>query len=223
MDRRKFIKHSVAVAATALLAKTAFAGELVTGAEIDRPSDETLKSMKMKIVVLTGSPRRDGNTNYLADRFIAGAQENGHEVFRFDCAGHKVAGCMACNRCGMDGDCVLKDDFGTVRPHLIEADMVVFVTPMYYFGFSSQLKSVIDRFYAINGRIKGAPKKTAFLMAYADTAESEAQPMLLHYQTLAQYLGWKDMGTVVAPGVWTAGAVKNTPYGDEAYRLGKSV
>lgn len=223
MDRRKFIKHSVAVAATALLAKTASAGELVTGAEINRLSDETLKSKKMKIVVLTGSPRRDGNTNYLADRFIAGAQENGHEVFRFDCAGHKVAGCMAYNRCGMDGDCVLKDDFGTVRPHLIEADMVVFVTPMYYFGFSSQLKSVIDRFYAINGRIKGAPKKTALLMAYADMAEIEAQPILLHYRTLARYLGWEDIGTVVAPGVWTAGAVKNTRYGDEAYRLGKSV
>lgn len=223
MDRRKFIKHSVAAAATALLAKTAAAGELVTGAEIDRPSAETLKSKKMKIVVLTGSPRRDGNTNYLADRFIAGAQENRHTVFRFDCARHKVANCMACNRCGMDGDCVLKDDFGTVRPHLIEADMVVFVTPMYYFGFSAQLKSVIDRFYAINGRIKGAPKKTAFLMAYANTAESEAQPMLLHYRTLAQYLGWEDMGTVVAPGVWTAGAVKNTRYRDEAYRLGKSV
>lgn len=46
----------------------------------------------MKIVVLTGSPRRNGNTNYLADRFIAGAQEKGHEVFRFDCAAHKVNG-----------------------------------------------------------------------------------------------------------------------------------
>lgn len=213
----------MAAAATALLAKTASAGELVTGAEIDRSSGETSQSKKMKIVVLTGSPRRDGNTNFLAGRFIAGAQENGHSVLRFDCAAHKVAGCMGCNHCGMDGDCVLKDDFGTVRPHLVEADMVVFVTPMYYFGFSAQLKSVIDRFYAINGRIKGAPKKTAFLMAYADTAENEAQPMLLHYRTLARYLGWEDRGTVVALGVWTAGAVKNTHYGDEAYRLGKSV
>lgn len=221
MDRRKFIKHSVAVTATALLTKMVSAGELAPVP--DRPSGETLKSRKMNIVVLTGSPRRNGNTNYLAERFIAGAKENGHEVFRFDCAQHKIDGCMACNHCGMDGDCVLKDDFGLVRPRLINADMVVFVTPMYYFGFSAQLKSVIDRFYAINGSIKGAPKKTAFLMAYADTAESEAQPMLLHYRTLARYLGWKDCGTVVAPGVWTAGSVKNTRYGDDAYRLGKSV
>lgn len=177
----------------------------------------------MKIVVLTGSPRRNGNTNYLADRFIAGAQEKGHEMFRFDCAAHKVNGCRACNHCGMDGDCVLKDDFSIVRPYLLEADMVVFVTPMYYFGFSAQIKSVIDRFYAINGRIKGAPKKTAFLMAYANSAYKDAEAMRVHYSTLADYLGWKDMGMVIAPGVWTAGSIKNTSYGDEAYQLGKSL
>lgn len=212
MDRRDFLKYSASAAAGVLLTPLAQAGELFTKNED-----------KMKIVVLTGSPRRNGNTNYLADRFIAGAQEKGHTVFRFDCAAHKVAGCMACNRCGMDGDCVLKDDFDQVRPRLIEADMVVFVTPMYYFGFSAQLKNVIDRFYAINGRIKGAPKKTAFLMAYANTSKKDAETMLLHYRTLADYLGWEDMGTVVAPGVWTAGSIRNTRYGDDAYKLGKNL
>lgn len=212
MDRRNFLKHSVSTVATVLLSPVASAEELFI-------KDER----KMKIVVLTGSPRRNGNTNYLADRFIAGAQEKGHEVFRFDCAAHKVNGCMACNRCGMDGDCVLKDDFSIVRPHLIEADMVVFVTPMYYFGFSAQIKSVIDRFYAINGRIKGAPKKTAFLMAYANTGEKDAEAMRVHYQILADYLGWTDMGSVIAPGVWTAGTIRNTKYGDEAYLLGRNL
>lgn len=212
MDRRNFLKHSVSTVATVLLSPVASAEELFI-------KDER----KMKIVVLIGSPRRNGNTNYLADRFIAGAQEKGHEVFRFDCAAHKVNGCIACNRCGMDGDCVLKDDFSIVRPHLIEADMVVFVTPMYYFGFSAQIKSVIDRFYAINGRIKGAPKKTAFLMAYANTGEKDAEAMRVHYQILADYLGWTDMGSVIAPGVWTAGSIRNTKYGDEAYRLGRNL
>ena len=204
MDRRDFLKCSASVAVTVLLSSVTTADEL-------------------KIVVLTGSPRRNGNTNYLADRFIAGAQEKGHEVFRFDCAAHKVNGCMACNRCGMDGDCVLKDDFSIVRPHLQEADMVVFVTPMYYFGFSAQIKSVIDRFYAINGRIKGAPKKTAFLMAYANSAYKDAEAMRVHYAILADYLGWRDMGSVIAPGVWTAGSIRNTTYGEEAYQLGKSL
>ena len=221
MDRRRFLKRSVAMSVAALLGDTASAAWPVSGSEM--PADKNLNLKTMRIVVLTGSPRRNGNTNYLAERFIAGAEENGHRVFRFDCARHEISGCTACNHCGMDGECILKDDFAVVRPHLIEADMVVFVTPMYYFGFSAQLKSVIDRFYAINGRIKGSPKKTAFLMAYADTAEGEAQAMLLHYRTLAKYLGWEDTGTVVVPGVWTAGSVRSTRYGEDAYLLGKSV
>lgn len=95
--------------------------------------------------------------------------------------------------------------------------------PMYYFGFSAQIKSVIDRFYAINGRIKGAPKKTAFLMAYANSAYKDAEAMRVHYATLANSLGWRDMGSVIAPGVWTAGSIRNTTYGDETYQLGKSL
>lgn len=84
----------------------------------------------MKIVVLTGSPRRNGNTNHLAGQFIKGAEEAGHEVYHFDCAQHKVSSCIACNRCGMNGQCIFNDDFGQLRPHLVTADMVVFATPM---------------------------------------------------------------------------------------------
>jgi multimeric flavodoxin WrbA len=177
----------------------------------------------MKIVVLTGSPRKNGNSAYLAELFIKGAKESGHNVFRFDAAFQTVEGCTACNHCGMDGPCVLKDDFETVRPHIVAADMVVFVSPMYYFGFSAQLKKVIDRFYAINEQIKGKRKKTAFMMTYANTAAKEAQPMLMHCRTLAEYLGWTDVGTMVASGVWTAGSIRNTNYGEKAYQLGKNL
>ena len=118
---------------------------------------------------------------------------------------------------------LFNDDFQELRPHLIEADMVVFATPMYYFSISAQMKRVIDRFYAINGQIKGARKKAAFLMTYADTAKKEAEPMLVHYHTLMDYLGWTSVGEVVASGVWTAGSVRNTDYPQQAYQLGKSL
>ena len=117
----------------------------------------------------------------------------------------------------------MQDDFSELRPHLLEADMVVFVTPMYYFGFSSQLKAVIDRFYAVNGRIKGASKQSVFLMAYANTDPKEAKPMISHYKTLLNYLGWKDRGMVIAPGMWPTGAVQNTKYSRQAYEFGKSL
>lgn len=213
MDRRKFIKTVGAAAGATLLsgAGIAKAAELL--------NDKTDK--KMKIVVLTGSPRRNGNTNHLAGQFIKGAEEAGHEVYCFDCAQRKVSPCIACNRCGMNGQCIFNDDFEQLRPHLVAADMVVFATPMYYFGFSSQLKAVIDRFYALNGQIKGNVKQSALLMAYADTAPEEAEPMLSHYHTLLRYLGWKDSGTVVAAGMWPAGAVNGTEYSRQAYELGR--
>lgn len=212
MDRREFIKTVGAAAGASLLsgAGIAKAAELL--------NDKTNK--KMKIVVLTGSPRRNGNTNHLAGQFIEGAEEAGHEVYRFDCAQRKVSSCIACNRCGMNGQCIFSDDFEELRPHLVAADMVVFATPMYYFGFSSQLKAVIDRFYALNGQFKGSEKRSALLMAYADTAAEEAEPMLSHYHMLLRYLGWKDCGMVVAAGMWPAGTVNDTEYSRQAYELG---
>ena len=161
MDRRKFIKTAGLAAGATLL----------SGIGLAEVTTEKTKSMK--IVVLTGSPRLNGNTNHMASQFIKGAEEAGHDVYRFDCTRHKVAGCIGCNACGMNGDCFMQDDFSELRPHLLEADMVVFV----YFGFSSQLKAVIDRFYAINGRIKGAAKQAAFIMAYADRGGTDGVPL----------------------------------------------
>lgn len=106
--------------------------------------------------------------------------------------------------------------------HIIDADMVVFATPMYYFGFSAQLKSVIDRFYAVNGQIH-RPKKAALLMTYANTAASEAEPIKMHYNVLLNYLGWTDAGQIIVPGVWPVGAVNQTDYPRQAYELGKNL
>ena len=217
MERRDFLKKSVLTTLG-----TALAGTGLVQAFNHLNGNES-KTDKMKIVVLTGSPRKNGNSTYLAEQFIKGAEEKGHEVFRFDCAFKQVEPCRACNRCGMDGPCIFNDDFQELRPRLIEADMVVFATPMYYFSISAQMKRVIDRFYAINGQIKGAHKKAAFLMTYADTARKEAEPMLVHYHTLMDYLGWTSVGEVVAAGVWTAGSVRNTDYPQQAYRLGRSL
>ena len=177
MKRRDFIKKSVFAVGSTLLAGGAIKSLAAMSIDDEVSESNESKQDKMKIVVLTGSPRRNGNSAYLADRFIEGAKEKGHEIYRFDCAFKQVEPCRACNRCGMDGPCIFNDDFSELRPHLIEADMVVFATPMYYFGISAQMKRVIDRFYAINGKIKGHYKKAAYLMTYANTAKSDAEPM----------------------------------------------
>ena len=227
MDRRKFLQHLASAAAAGIVltscSNTSNAQTPDSAGNDSKPESAKGSTKKMKIVVLTGSPRKNSNTNYMAERFIAGATEAGHEVFKFDCARSDVSGCIGCNHCNMNGPCIYDDDFSKLRPKLIEADLVAFVSPMYYFGFSSQIKRVIDRFYAINGQIKGASKKAVFMMAYADTSKSEAEAMTVHYKALVKYLGWKDVGMVIAPGVWTAGSIKNTKYGEDAYKLGKSI
>lgn len=176
----------------------------------------------MKILIITGSPRKNGNSNTLVDNFIKGAEEAGHNIVRFDSAFKKVHPCVACNKCGINGQCVFKDDFEFVKENIVDADIVVFATPMYYFGISAQLKAVIDRFYAINGQIH-VPKKSVLIMTYADTSSREAQPIVSHYEALLRYLGWTEAGKIIAPGVWTEGDVNQTQYPKQAYELGKKI
>ena len=218
MNRRDFIRN-MAITVAGISAAGILGG--ATEAEAATGTSQRRKG-KMKILVLTGSPRKNGNSATLANHFIKGAKEAGHSVERFDAAFKKVHPCIACNSCGMDGPCVFKDDFEFVRKHIIDADCVVFATPMYYFGISSQLKAVIDRFYAINGQIH-VPKKAVLLMTYANSAASEAVPIKSHYEVLLKYLGWMDAGQVIAPGVWPVGAVNRTEYPERAYQLGKGL
>ena len=217
MNRREFIKN-MAIAAGGVAGAAILGGSVLTAAETSSGKGKK----KMKILVITGSPRKNGNSATLADHFIKGAKEAGHEVVRFDAAFKKVHPCIACNSCGMNGPCVFKDDFEFVREHIVNADSVVFATPMYYFGISAQLKAVIDRFYAINGSIH-VPKKAVLLMTYANTAASEAVPIKSHYEVLLKYLGWTDAGQIIAPGVWPVGAIRRTDFPEQAYRLGKSI
>ncbi len=219
MNRREFLKTSLAV--TAAVAGTTFLGGSLLHAAAGN-SKHGGGNGKMKILVITGSPRKNGNSNTLAEHFIKGAQEAGHEVVRFDAAFKEVHPCIGCNRCGMNGPCVFKDDFEFIRKHIVDADLVAFATPMYYFGISAQIKAVIDRFYAINGQIH-VPKKAVLMMTYANTAASEAKPIISHYEVLLNYLGWTDAGQIIAPGVWPAGAINHTDYPEQAYLLGKRV
>ena len=219
MNRRDFIRN-MAIAAAGISAAGLLGGGAATANAATGKLQE--KKGKMKILVLTGSPRKGGNSATLADSFIKGAKEAGHSVERFDAAFKKVHPCIACNSCGMDGPCVFKDDFEFVRKHIIDVDCVVFATPMYYFGISAQLKADIDRFYAINGSIH-VPKKAVLLMTYANTAASEAVPIKSHYDVLLKYLGWTDAGQVIAPGVWPVGAIAHTKYPEQAYQLGKHI
>ena len=108
----------------------------------------------MKIVILEGSPNKNGSSNLLAECFQQGAKEAGHAVEVIDAAHAEIHPCIGCIHCGYEGPCVQKDDVEEIRKKILSADMMVFVTPLYYYGMSAQLKTLVDRFCAFNSSIQ---------------------------------------------------------------------
>lgn len=104
----------------------------------------------MKIVVLFASPNVHGSTSLLVESFQKGAREAGHDVEFIDVTKAKIHHCTGCVACGYEGTCVINDDMMEVRQKLLNFDMVVFASPLYYYGMTAQLKTTIDRFCAFN-------------------------------------------------------------------------
>ena len=177
----------------------------------------------MKAVIITGSPHKKGTSALLADEFIRGLQDAGHETYRFDAAFSNVKGCLGCNHCRKTGEpCVHHDDMEKLVPYLLEADAVVFVTPIYYFGMSSQLKTVIDRFYAPEKALMG--NKKAVLMASAGSPETViAKNLTGLYQDVIGWMQWENAGQILALGCYSREDIEKSEYPDQAYELGKSL
>lgn len=150
----------------------------------------------MEIVVLEGSPNKKGSSNMLAAEFIRGAREAGHVVEIIDAAHANLHPCTGCVCCGYEGPCVQKDDMEKFRKQILEADMMVFVTPLYYYGMSAQLKVLLDRFCAINSSITRKNMKSAMISAAWNSDSWTFEALAAHYQTLVRYLNLQDMGTI---------------------------
>ena len=178
----------------------------------------------MKITVITSSPRKNGTTALLADEFIRGAVEAGHDVFRFDAAFEKIAPCTACERCGLGkAKCVQNDSMEKLNPKLLTAECIVFVTPLYYFGMSAQLKTVIDRFYGNNSNLAGGGRKTILMAAAYDTDKKSMKALADHYKTIIEYLNWEDKGILLATGCGERSDIEKTNFPEQAYKIGRNL
>ena len=175
----------------------------------------------MKIVVLEGSPNRHGSSNLLAENFIRGAEEAGHTGRVIDAAHAGVHPCTGCIHCGYEGLCAQKDGMDEIRAAVLEADMMVFVTPLYYYGMSAQLKTVIDRFCAFNSSIQRKGMRSALIAAAWNSDDWTFEALEAHYNTLVRYLNLKNMGTVLGYGCGTPSMTKRSGYPEKAYEMGK--
>ena len=180
-----------------------------------------------KVLVITGSPRKGGNSDILASSFADGVLEKGNEVMRFDAGLKKIAGCNACCRCGENGKtCAIDDDFSGVQKMLETADVLVFVSPLYWFGISSQLKALIDRIhaYSVHGGTRLPAKESALIMCGETDDPNDFNGAVETYRNMGKYLQWEDKGVLLIGEVNKKGDVLNAPRAlDSAKELGRSI
>ena len=151
----------------------------------------------MKIAVLNGSPKV-GNTAAMVNAFKQGAEEAGHEVEVLHVGKMKIAGCLGCEYCHTKGEgkCVQQDDMAKVMPAYLDADMVVYASPIYYFGMTAQLSAAIQRVYAIGKPAKAT--KAALLLSSA--SPDPYAGAIATYKTMAGFMGLEDKGIITAAG-----------------------
>lgn len=182
------------------------------------------KGKPMKIVMLTGSPHRQGTSALLADEFIAGASSKGHTIVRFDTAFEKVGPCRACYYCNEhNGECIQQDAMQKILPEVLSADMLVLVTPLYYYNMTAQLKTVIDRMMPQREALRKHRMKTAMLVTCGSNTDWNMDAVMAQYKVLQQYLPWEDQGVVLAKHVFARKDIEGTAYPAAARALGSSL
>jgi len=177
----------------------------------------------MKIIVLKGSPNRHGSSNLLADNFIMGAKEAGHDVEDIDAAHANIKPCIGCLNCGYEGECALSDDMDVIREKIIGADMLVFATPLYYWGMTAQLKTLVDRFCSRNFTLQTRHLKSALLTVAYNSDDWTFDSLEAHYDTLVRYLNFDDCGRILGYACGSPSMTSNSKYPKDAYELGKSL
>lgn len=176
----------------------------------------------MKVLAISASPRRGGNSDVLCDEFLRGAAESGHTVQKIRLAEKQIAPCLACYACSENHVCVQHDDMAGVLAALRAADVIALATPVYFYGICAQMKTMIDRCLADYQAI--ADKTFFFIVTAADPQHSAADETLA---TLRGYLrclpGAREAGVIYGTGTWDKGDVYRHPSLNEAYETGKHI
>ena len=177
----------------------------------------------MKIIVLMGSPNKNGSTAMIVKEFVRGAEAAGHSVQCIDVASAKVHPCTGCVACGYEGPCAQKDGMQPIRETILGSDMLVFATPLYYYGMSAQLKTVVDRFCAFSSSLHYRHLRSALLAVAWNSDDWTFDALEAHYKTLVRYCDFQDQGMVLGYGCGTPSMTKRSGYPEKAYQLGKGL
>lgn len=179
--------------------------------------------MNKKVLILSSSPRRNGNSDTLCDEFGRGAVESGHNVEKIFLADHTIHYCTGCSTCSLHHKpCPQKDDAAAVIEKMVQADVIVMATPVYFYTMSAQMKTLIDR---CCGRYTEMSDKEFYFIVTA--AEDDRSKMLRTIDTFQGFLDCLEnpviKGTIFGLGVWHKGEIQDNPAMQEAYKAGKQL
>lgn len=176
-----------------------------------------------KILIISASPRKNGNSALLCDRFAQGAEEKGHETEKVFLPSKNIGYCRGCGVCGTTCKCVQKDDMAEILDKMVNADVIVLATPVYFYSMDGQMKTFIDRTVPRYTEIKN--KDFYYIMTAADTEKSSLSRTIEGFRgfTLDCLEGAKEAGIIYGTGAWNPGEIKETPAFDEAYEMGRNV
>jgi len=175
-----------------------------------------------KVLIISSTPRKGGNSDLLCDEFARGAKKSGNKVTKIRIADKKIGYCTGCYVCKKTHKCVIKDDAAAVLKKMLSADVIVFASPVYFYSVSAQLKALFDRSVVYYPNIPG--KQYYFLMTMGDENKAMSEGTIKAMQGFLDcYEGSKLKGVLVAPGFYEKGAIKGTKYMAAAYKLGQKV
>lgn len=178
--------------------------------------------MSKKILILSGSPRKGGNSDILCDEFAKGAKDSGHDIEKIHVDEKNIACCKGCYACKNNGKCAINDDMAEVLQKMIDSDVLVLASPVYFYSIDAQLKTVIDRTVARWTEVKN--KEFYYIVTMADADISSADTTLACFRGYADCVsGAKEMGVIIGSGVYEKGEISDTETVKKAYEMGKNV
>ena len=179
--------------------------------------------MNKQVLILSGSPRRKGNSDTLCDEFMRGALDGGtvaEKVFLKDC---KINYCSGCGVCNSTHKCVQHDDMADILEKMVNADVIVMATPVYFYTMDGQMKTLIDRTVPRYEEIRN--KDFYFIVAAADTQVSMMERTIEGFRGFTQDClpGAHEKGIIYGTGAWQAGDIGSSPAMKQAYDMGKQI
>lgn len=180
-----------------------------------------------RIVVISSSPRKDGNSAELCKQFVKGAKEAGHDVELFYLQDFRMSPCLACEYCrSHDRQCVIKDDADTIIDKIIQSDVFVLATPIYFYSVSAQLKILMDRMFAREYEIRdGDKKRESYLILTSGAPDHESMVGAVEsYRGFIRVLRTvEDKGVIYGTGAFHKGDAEKHPSFKEAYEIGQCI